>query len=81
MATHVFKFVVSDVDLTPEQQERISRAVSQAGILAVGDLTPGESITFHPGRGGYPVSWLGLPPIDVRHALETYVSEQVKSGE
>ena len=81
MATHVFKFVVSDVELTPEQRERISRAVSQAGIVAVGDLTPPESITFHPGRGGYPVPWLGLPPADLRHALETYISEQGKTGD
>jgi hypothetical protein len=78
MATHVFKFVVSDVDLTPEQQERISRAVSQAGILAVGDLTPEESVTFQLGRRGL---WNGIPPVDVLQALETYVSEQVGIGE
>ena len=78
MATHVFKFVVSDVDLTPEQQERISRAVSQAGILAVGDLTPDESVTFQLGHHGL---WNGIPPVDVLHALETYVSEQVEIAE
>jgi hypothetical protein len=78
MATHVFKFVVSDVDLTPEQQERISRAVSQAGILAVGDLTPGESVTFQLGHHGL---WNGIPPVDVLQALETYVSEQVEIAE
>ena len=75
MATHVFKFVVSDVDLTREQEERISRAVSQAGILAVGDLTPADSVTFHLGDRGL---WNGIPPVDVLQALETYVSEQVE---
>jgi hypothetical protein len=78
MATHQFKFVVSDVDLTPEQEERIARAVAQAGILALGDLTPEDSVTFQFGHHGL---WNGIPPVDVVAALSAYVSERVAGEE
>ncbi len=78
MATHVFKFVVSDVELTPEQQEHVGRAVSQAGVAAVADLTPADAVDF---RGGPNWLWRGIPPVDVLKGLEAYVAEQVGAGD
>jgi hypothetical protein len=71
MATHEFKFVVSDADLTPEQIERVSSAVAQAGTLAVAELTPSDAITF---RVGPSWVWRGIPPVTVRQALQDHAA-------
>jgi len=39
-----FKFVVTGVDLTEEQQEQVSRAIAQAGALALGGLVPRDAV-------------------------------------
>jgi 7-keto-8-aminopelargonate synthetase-like enzyme len=73
MATHQFKFIVSDVDLDDEQVERVGRAVAQAGALAVADQTPEDAVIvyYRPGH-----VWCGLPPANLNEALRVYANEQ-----
>ncbi len=73
MATHQFKFVVSDIDLTPEQVERVARAVAQAGTLALADETPEDAITYKVRPG---VFWRGLPPVEIADVLQKVAAEK-----
>src|SRR5271165_2601642 len=61
MARHVFKFVVSDVELTPDQLDSVSQAIGQAGSSALADLTPDDALTVE-GRPGW--WWRGRPPVE-----------------
>jgi hypothetical protein len=74
MARHVFKFVVSDVDLTPEQIDQVSQAIGQAGASELADLTPDDALTieFRPG-----LWWRGLPPVELRDPLMEFVSAEL----
>jgi hypothetical protein len=70
---HEFKFVLSDVELTEEQQEKVSRAVAQAGALAVSELLPQGSLTI-PVRQN--VWWHGIPRPDLMAELQRSAAEQ-----
>jgi hypothetical protein len=54
MPRHVFKFVVSDVELTPDQLDSVSQAIGQAGASALANLTPDDALTVEgrPDGGG-----------------------------
>ncbi|MEU8524917.1 MULTISPECIES: hypothetical protein [Streptomyces] len=70
---HEFKLVLTDVELTEEQQERVSRAVAQAGVMALGDLLPKESLTVPVRRG---VWWYGIPRPDLMTELQGLATER-----
>lgn len=55
-----FKFVVTGVDLTEDQQEKVSRAIAQAGALALGDLAPRDAVGV---RLAPKIRWFGNPPV------------------
>lgn len=73
MPTHQFKFVVSDVDLTPEQVDAIGQKVSQAGALAVASHVPREAVTVQVRPG---IWWLGKPAPEVTKQLEGFAAKQ-----
>jgi hypothetical protein len=75
MATHQFKFAVSDVDLTDEQLAEISQAISQAGSAALAKHTPSRAIDIQLGPNWW---WRGVPPKDVASALEKFAQTQKK---
>jgi hypothetical protein len=74
MATHQFKFAVSDVDLTPEQVEKVGQAVAQAGALALADLTPDRAISVQVKPDFW---WRGVPADDLRKQLAAFATKQV----
>ena len=75
MATHQFKFAVSDVDLKPEQVERIGQAIATAGALAVAELTPPNAISVKVKPG---IWWRGIPAPDIYKELEQFAAKQVR---
>ncbi|WP_432143422.1 hypothetical protein [Streptomyces sp. bgisy084] len=64
-----FKFVVTGVDLTEEQQEHVSRAIAQAGALALGGLVPRDAVgvRLHPR-----IRWYGRPIDGVIEELQEF---------
>jgi len=72
MARYEFRFTLSDVELSDEHQERVGRAIAEAGVLAVADLTPPEAITARYARNRY---WCGIPPIDIIQAIHNKVGD------
>lgn len=74
MARHEFRFIVSDVELSPEHQERIGQSVAQAGALALAEVTPANAVTVSVGRN---IWWRGIPPEELLKSLEQYASQQV----
>ena len=74
MATHQFKFAVSDVDLTPEQVEHIGQAVAQAGALAVANLVPDHAVSVQVRPG---IWWRGIPAPEILKELEAFAAKQV----
>lgn len=75
MARHVFKFIVTDVELTPDEVERVSQAIGQAGSVALAELTPDDALTIE-GRPG--IWWRGLPPVELRETIDTFVQERLE---
>jgi len=74
MATHQFRFAVSDVELSPEQIERIGQAVAQAGALALADMTPERAISVQVKPG---IWWRGIPAPDLHKQLEAFAAKQI----
>ena len=74
MATHQFKFAVSDVDLSDDQVERIGQAVAQAGALALADLVPERAISVQVRPG---IWWRGIPAPDIYKQLEQFAAKQI----
>ncbi|MBT2493419.1 hypothetical protein J7E96_33950 [Streptomyces sp. ISL-96] len=72
---HEFQFVLTGVELTDEQQEKVSRAVAQAGVLALGELAPRESVTV---RVKPKVWWHGIPRPDLMQELQRSAADQLK---
>ncbi|MEY2512761.1 MAG: hypothetical protein QOJ89_119 [bacterium] len=74
MATHQFKFAVSDVELTPEQIDVIGQAVAQAGALALADITPQHAVSVQVKPG---IWWRGIPAPEIYKQLETFAAKQI----
>ncbi len=70
MAKYEFKFVVTDVELSEEHQEKVSQAVAEAGALALSGVTPVNAITV---RYGLRRWWYGIPPVEVWDPLAAAV--------
>jgi hypothetical protein len=66
MARYEFKFVVTDTNLSEEQQHKVGQAVAEAGALALAGATPPEAVTV---RYGLNLWWRGKPPVAVLEAL------------
>ncbi|MFD5396895.1 hypothetical protein ACFWJW_22090 [Streptomyces sp. NPDC127097] len=64
-----FKFVVTGVDLTEEQQEQVSRAIAQAGALALGHLAPHDAVGV---RLNPKLRWYGRPIAGVVEELQEF---------
>ncbi|MEW2136368.1 hypothetical protein AB0892_07115 [Streptomyces sp. NPDC005409] len=69
-----FKFVVTGVELTEEQQARVSLAIAQAGALALGDLAPREAVGV---RLDPKVWWHGIPKEGVIQQLQEFAAAEV----
>ncbi len=76
MARYEFQFVVTDTELSQEHQQKVGRAVAEAGALAVASATPPGAVTVR-----YAVNrfWCGIPPVEILEALENIAIE--KAGE
>lgn len=82
MARYEFRFIVTDAELSEEQQRKVSQAVAEAGTLAVAAQTPREALTVvgasHPLYGpGVPWIWRGIPPVTIGEELQAYAAEKV----
>jgi hypothetical protein len=75
MAKHEFRFVVTDVELSEGDRERVNQAISQAAAFALADQTPPNAISYHFRN----ILWRGLPPIELQQQLEEVV--EAKTGE
>jgi hypothetical protein len=75
MARHEFRFIVSDIDLSAEHQDRIGRAVAQAGALALAEVTPSNAVTVPVGPN---IWWRGIPPQELQQSLEQFAAKQVQ---
>ena len=74
MAKHEFRFIVTDVELSTEHEQRISRAVAQAAALALAEVTPANAVTVPLGRN---IWWRGIPQPELLKALEQYAQGRV----
>ena len=77
MARYEFRFVVTDTELSEEHQQKVGRAIAEAGALAITDLTPPDAITvnYRPNQW-----WYGRPPEPVLVALGEW-AEQIQVRE
>ena len=67
MARYEFRFVVTDTELSEEDQQKVSQAVAEAGALAMASATPFGAVTVPIGLN---VLWRGLPPPEIYDALK-----------
>jgi len=67
MARYEFRFVVTDTELSEEHQQKVARAVAEAGALAVASATPFGAVTVPYGVNRL---WRGMPPPEIYEALE-----------
>jgi hypothetical protein len=76
MGRYEFSFVVTEVELSEEQQSRIGRAVALAGAAELGEALPPQAVTAPVGtnRRGFIRFWCGIPP-------EIQLPPDVLSGE
>jgi hypothetical protein len=78
MARYEFRFIVTDAELSQEQQRAVSQAVAEAGTLAVAAHTPRDAVTVV-GESpllGIPWMWRGIPPVGVAEILQAHGAEQ-----
>jgi hypothetical protein len=66
MAKYEFKFVLTDVELSEDDEARVSRAIAQAAAAAVADLAPAESTVIF----RRPILWQGIPPSEFSEAVQ-----------
>lgn len=74
MAKLEFRFVVSDVELSEEEQEKVGRAVAQAGALALAEVTPANAVTVLAGRN---IWWRGIPRDELLQPLQDFAQKEV----
>ena len=67
MARYEFRFVVTDTELSEEHQQKVARAVAEAGALAVASATPFGAVTVPYGVNRL---WRGMPPPEIYDALK-----------
>jgi hypothetical protein len=82
MARYEFRFIVTDAELSDEQQRQVSQAVAEAGTLAIAAHTPREAVTVVGARllgPGVPWIWRGIPPVTLTEGLQDFAA--VKVGE
>jgi hypothetical protein len=72
LATHEFKFVVSDVRLTKAQQATVGAAVAQAGALALAEVTPPNAVSVQIGINRW---WRGIPAPEILKQLEQFAKK------
>jgi hypothetical protein len=72
MARHEFRFVVTDVELSEEDRQRVQQAISQSATIALADLTPPNAVSFQFRN----ILWRGIPPIELQEQLEQVVEER-----
>jgi len=66
---HEFHFVVTGVDLSPEQVDKVGSAVAQAGALALAEVTPADAVTVRIARNRW---WRGIPPFELKERLQAF---------
>jgi hypothetical protein len=74
---HEFKFVVTGVELDESQIQRVSTAIAQAAVLALGESATPEAVTVPLGRT---IWWRGIPADPLREELVDYAEQQVRSA-
>jgi len=77
MARYEFKFVVTNVDLSDEHRDQVSRAVAQAGALALADQVPANALSVEYRPGWW---WRGIPPVEIFEVLQDEASRMAESG-
>jgi hypothetical protein len=73
LATHEFRFVVTEVKLTKAQQEKIGQAVAQAGALALAEITPPNAVSVQIGPNRW---WRGIPAPEIFKELEAFATKR-----
>jgi hypothetical protein len=65
MARYEFSFVVTDVELSEEQRQRVGRAVSLAGAGALSHALPAGAVTAPVESDDLRFTrfWCGIPPV------------------
>ena len=76
MAKHEFRFVVTDVELTEEDRERVNQAISQAAAFALADQTPPNAVSYQFRN----ILWRGIPPVELQQQLEQVVEAKTGAG-
>ncbi|RPF38238.1 hypothetical protein [Streptomyces sp. TLI_185] len=69
-----FKFVVTGVELTEDQQQLVGRAIAQAAAPALGELAPRAAL---PVAVNPKVWWYGDPAKEVLAPVQDYAAGQV----
>jgi hypothetical protein len=77
LATHEFRFVVSDVSLTAAQKAKVGQAVAQAGALALAQITPANAISVQLGPDRW---WRGKPAPDLFKQLQKFAASRAGGG-
>jgi len=77
VGSYEFKFVVTDVELGKDEEERISQAVGQAGALALAEATPMDAITYRYGPNRW---WRGIPPVELAGEIAAAAAAKVQEG-
>jgi hypothetical protein len=72
MATHQFKFAVSDANLTDAQVAEVSQAIARAGSAAVAKFTPNTAIDVQIGLLEW---WRGVPRDEIMIQLKKFASQ------
>jgi hypothetical protein len=78
MGRYEFKVVVSDIDLTEEQQQSIEQAVALAGVMAVAEAASVQPMwrVLRPRR-----IWCGMPPFDFSTDLDTFAARRIEEAD
>lgn len=74
MARYEFRFVITDVELSEEHQQKVSRAIAEAGAMAVAELTPAGAVTLPYLKNLW---WRGIPPEPLREAIRISLGEVI----
>ena len=76
MPRYEFKFVLTDVELSKEQQRQVGASVAQAGALALAEHTPPDAVTVELGRG---IWWRGKPAPELAKELQEFAQQHAEA--